>query len=302
MSRFKLNDRVNNLTILEKDVCKRKPNGALRYFFKCRCDCGNIVSVDVERLRQSKIDCGCGEHNRRSIVTTRYKKGDIYGKLTIIEKINKDHWLCKCDCGNETIKNVALCVHQNYGFSCGCDTVEKRNTTMLEKYGVENCSQVKEIHEKKMQTCLKNNGTNYPSQNKKIKLKMEMTNIERYGVKYVSQNSEIALKQARKLNKPSIKYHWKTNEELVCQGSYEAKTVDFLNENKIEYLWQSKTFTLAENKTYRPDLYLIDEDLWVEIKGYWRKDAFLKWEQFKKLQPNCEVWDKIVLKNKGILS
>ena len=53
--------------------------------------------------------------------------------------------------------------------------------------------------------------------------------------------------------------------------------------------------------TYRPDLYLIDQDLWVEIKGYWRTDAKHKWDLFIKLRPNSKIWDKNKLKSMGII-
>lgn len=109
------------------------------------------------------------------------------------------------------------------------------------------------------------------------------------------------LKAARKLNNPSIKFHWKTNEELVCQASYEPKVIDHLNENKINYSWQSKTFTMPNGRTYRPDLYLIDQDIWVEIKGYMRPDAKIKWDWFKTEYPTAELWTEKVLIKKSIL-
>ncbi len=127
------------------------------------------------------------------------------------------------------------------------------------------------------------------------------TMIKRYGFDHPSKVPSIALKIAKKINNSSIKYHWETNEELVCQGSYEAKTVDYLNNNKIKYKWQCETFILPNNSTYRPDLYLIDDDMWIEIKGYLRPDAKIKWELFTKIKPNSEMWTKEILKSKNIL-
>lgn len=126
------------------------------------------------------------------------------------------------------------------------------------------------------------------------------TNIIRYGVPSPIQHPDIALKVARAQNKTTIKNHWKTNEELVCQGSYEAKTVNYLNNNKIDYLWQPKIFKLSKS-TYRPDLYLVQEDKWVEIKGYMRPDAQIKWDEFKKMFPTAELWDRSKLKQLSVL-
>lgn len=133
------------------------------------------------------------------------------------------------------------------------------------------------------------------------------TNFSLYGVMHVTQNREIALRAAKNLTKSSIKFHWKSGEEIICQASYEAKTVDYLNNNKIEYLWQPKTFTTplltktGLNSNYRPDLYLIKEDKWVEIKGWMRPKSKPKWDWFQSQYPTAQLWDKKKLKELGIL-
>jgi hypothetical protein len=144
-------------------------------------------------------------------------------------------------------------------------------------------------------------GVDNPSKNKEVLLKKKATSIKNYGVDHPSQNKEVALKQARSANNSYIKFHWKTNEELVCQGSWEAKTVDHLNTNKIEYDWQPKIFTMPNGKTYRPDLLLTDKNVWVEIKGWMRKDAQEKWDWFKSEYSNADLWNKEKLKSMGIL-
>lgn len=99
-----------------------------------------------------------------------------------------------------------------------------------------------------------------------------------------------------------IKYHWKTNEILYCVASYEIVVVDYLNKNKIDYVWQKRTFKLPDGKhCYTPDLYLVKEDQYVEIKGYFREASLKKWMWFHSTYPNSELWDKKVLVEKGIL-
>jgi hypothetical protein len=127
------------------------------------------------------------------------------------------------------------------------------------------------------------------------------TNLKKYGVEYISQVLEIALKASKSLNNSCTKNHWKTGEELVCVGSYEAKTVDHLNVNKIDFKWQPKIFKMPNSKTYRPDLYLVEQGVWVEIKGWMRKDAQEKWDWFKTLHPTAELWDQKKLKEMGVL-
>jgi hypothetical protein len=48
----------------------------------------------------------------------------------------------------------------------------------------------------------------------------------------------------------------------------------------------------GKTKTYRPDLYLAEQDKWVEIKGFFRKDAQDKWDWFHSSYANSELWNK----------
>ena len=130
--------------------------------------------------------------------------------------------------------------------------------------------------------------------------KRRQTNIIKYGYPCALQNRIVALRRAKSENNHYLVNHWKTNEELVAVGSYEYKTLLWLNNNKIDYDWQI-VFPYKENKTYRIDLYLKDEDKYVEIKGYFRDDAKEKWEWFNRTYPNSELWMVKQLKDKGIL-
>jgi len=131
--------------------------------------------------------------------------------------------------------------------------------------------------------------------------KAHKTNEIRHGVRHATQNAVIALKAAKSSNNQHVKYHWKTGEELVCQASWEAKVVDYLNDSRIAYDWQPKVFAMPNGKTYRPDLYLTDKNIWVEIKGWMRAEAQIKWDWFKSEYPTAELWDKKKLKEMGIL-
>jgi hypothetical protein len=193
---------------------------------------------------------------------------------------------------------------KKYGTECSLQNEQikdKTKSTILKKYGTNNVSSNKQIQAKKKATTFKNYGVEYPSQSIIVKNKAKNTNLKKYGTEYSAQNHEVGLRVARTSNITTVKNHWKTNEELVCQGGYEAKVVDYLNTNKIEYLWQPKTFKTPNGKTYRPDLYLVKEAKWVEIKGYMRKDAQEKWSWFLTQYPNSELWNKEKLKEFKII-
>ena len=137
--------------------------------------------------------------------------------------------------------------------------------------------------------------------------KRESTMMEKYGVRNPQQSKEISDRSARSSNNSSVKIHWKTGEELICRASYEFKVIDYLNINKIEYLWQPKVFNTpilsptGKNTVYIPDLFLIDTNMWVEVKGWMRKDAQEKWDWFQSEYPNSDLWNKNKLKEMGIL-
>jgi hypothetical protein len=133
------------------------------------------------------------------------------------------------------------------------------------------------------------------------RLSAKKTMLKKYGAEHHMHNKEIALKVAKSQNHSIMKNHWKTSEELICVGSYESKVIDYLNSNKIDFEWQPKIFQLT-GTTYRPDLYLSDTDLWIEIKGYSRPDFIIKWNEFHQtICPNSEIWDTKKLKEIGVL-
>lgn len=133
-----------------------------------------------------------------------------------------------------------------------------------------------------------------------VRNKIEQTNLKRYGHKTSSQNLEVARKNARSQTKRVIKHHWKTNEEIVCVGSYEVLVIDYFNTNKMDYAWQPQVFKMPTGKVYIPDCYLPIEDKWVEIKGRFLGDAKEKWDWFHSTYPNSELWDRPKLKSMGL--
>lgn len=112
-------DRFGRLTVL-CDSGERK-NGYI--VWKCRCDCGNEILVDMRTLRRgTALDCGCV-----SKVNPRQKDitGKRFGKLTAVYCTNARSaygdtvWHCICDCGGE----IDVRLHQlqsGYRKSCGC--------------------------------------------------------------------------------------------------------------------------------------------------------------------------------------
>ena len=51
--------------------------------------------------------------------------GERYGRLVIIQLLNKGKYFCKCDCGNE-VTLLYQNVKTGNSKSCGCLNIEKR--------------------------------------------------------------------------------------------------------------------------------------------------------------------------------
>ncbi len=144
-------------------------------------------------------------------------------------------------------------------------------------------------------------GSNHPLRGNKNKIvSMRNSNLEKYGVEYVAQVAKFALKAAKNQNKIINRRHWKSRKLTACQGGWELAVVDYLNREKIDYLWQPQVFQVPKSvlttpkgstTTFRPDLFLVKEKKWVEIKGYFRADAIKKWAWFSEQYPNSEIWD-----------
>lgn len=75
---------------------------------------------------------------------------------------------------------------------------------------------------------------------------------------------------------------------IYMRSSYEIAFAKWLNKNNIEYQYEPKTFDLY-NSTYTPDFYLPEKNLWIEIKGFWWKDAKEKFKLFNKLYPKRKI-------------
>jgi len=107
-------EKYGKLTVLEKSdrVVKNGP-----HYWKCKCDCGNIVEVLPAALRDGRAkSCGC----IRNVVTI----GKRFGNLLVAEKVKTGSnkackSICKCDCGN-TVEFYNSQLISGYAISCGC--------------------------------------------------------------------------------------------------------------------------------------------------------------------------------------
>ena len=129
------------LTVLERDITRKGT------YWKCQCECGKIKSVLGSNLRRGVTQsCGCLQRERTGTANVHDLTGQIFGRLTVIERDNSKiggncYWLCKCACGNTNFISVNSChLISGHTKSCGCLQKEKTSITQLknrigERYG-----------------------------------------------------------------------------------------------------------------------------------------------------------------------
>lgn len=90
--------------------------------WNCICECGNdSIAVGLNLKNGNTKSCGCNNHVR----TNRFHdlSGLRFGRLIVSDISFSDkkhtHWVCKCDCGNDT---TAIGTHliRSVRMSCGC--------------------------------------------------------------------------------------------------------------------------------------------------------------------------------------
>lgn len=103
--------------------------------FLCKCDCGNEKVVRGMGLKYGTTQsCGClhKENVRKSAFSDL--TGQRFGKLLVISlaesRYGKLHWLCRCDCGNETVVSTTG-LKSGHTQSCGCYQDDIASSTHL---------------------------------------------------------------------------------------------------------------------------------------------------------------------------
>ena len=116
-----INQKFGKLTVIERDYnyCKEHKLKRNRVYWKCKCDCGNEISVSADALRT-------GGTTQCPLCKCKNEVGNRYGSLVVLRpakvtgksKGNKS-WVCKCDCGNEIIVQ-GWHLRSGNTTSCGC--------------------------------------------------------------------------------------------------------------------------------------------------------------------------------------
>lgn len=140
------NRRFDRLVVLRKGNGRRTNGGCYKPTWICKCDCGNEIEVDGDKLRKGHTkSCGCLKKENKG---SRYEDllGKKFNRLTVIKFIPQSErtargydWLCQCECGN-TVKANAYKLKQGMQQSCGClkEEMKPRLGQITRKYKYSN--------------------------------------------------------------------------------------------------------------------------------------------------------------------
>ena len=160
-----------------------------------------------------------------------------------------------------------------------------------ELYGIEKAKKIKE------EASIRFSGENNPFYGKNHSIET---------LKRMSEIQKIKTRKGKESNFYGKKY-WPERKLFEYKGikyrsNWEVNTAKYFESKGINFEYEAKIFEL-DGCTYTPDFYLINDDKFIEIKGYWYEDAINKFEKFKQKYNNIEieVWDTIKLQLLNII-
>ena len=108
-----IGQRFGMLTVLSEEELGTDTRGHRFRRFRCHCDCGNEKTVNYNNILCGLMrSCGCTRFPKNPPVDLT---GQRFHNLTVLSEAEpyypmkgyrKRRWLCKCDCGAETINST----------------------------------------------------------------------------------------------------------------------------------------------------------------------------------------------------
>ena len=235
----------------------------------------NIKNKPICPICGNKINISCKSHigfpKTCSIKCSR-KLTNIKGKETKLKLYNSSTY-------NNSIKRFNTCI-KKYGSYTLFKTEyfkEKSKETCKNKYGVEYNLQIEDIHnkgvkrsqdidikEKRNKTILKKYGVNNISQSDIIKCKKEETFIKHYGVKNNFNRPEIQKKCNSEISQEKM-YNTKKKNNTFNSSKSENKSFELLKEKYEDVIHNYK----SKEYPFNCDFYIPSLNLYIECNYHW---------------------------------
>lgn len=123
-----IGNRYGEVVVL-RELDRVKHKNSVYRMVECKCDCGKVFTTRMTALTAGHVK-SCGHHFKENWYKQSQNQKKHYenvkvGKLLVIKDLGvKDghtRWLCKCDCGNETIRttpSITTAIRQKKEMMC----------------------------------------------------------------------------------------------------------------------------------------------------------------------------------------
>ena len=154
-----IGETVNDFIVIDAKRRRIGKNKKVNIICICKCKCGNIVEVCASNLSQKKISCPICLHSNSLLI----HKGKTYGSLTILDVVDFDKKIvkCQCKCGNIIEKNIYKVTSPKYPIKhCNnCDKETKKNNPNPKQ--TYHNSRLKKIYYGMIARCYNNNNKDF---------------------------------------------------------------------------------------------------------------------------------------------
>lgn len=89
---------------------------------------------------------------------------------------------------------------------------------------------------------------------------------------------------------------------VTMRSSWEVRFADYLTSSDKDWLYEPNTFKLSNIISYRPDFYIVSEDLYVEVKGRLKDGDIVKINMFQEKGFNLLYIDRPILEEIGLIN
>lgn len=119
--KISIDDKFDLLTVVENVGVREYTLNKRATFYKCRCDCGNVITIPGIYIGRVYKSCGCLQAKSRQKdipIGTRFERLEVIEKGELI-KGRGFKYLCRCDC-KKTVTVRGDLLRSGETKSCGC--------------------------------------------------------------------------------------------------------------------------------------------------------------------------------------
>lgn len=248
------NKRFGMLVVIRKGNGRKTSGGQYIATWICKCDCGNEIEVDGQKLRKGHTrSCGCLKKENKGS-NFEDLTGKKFNRLTVVRFIPKEErtarqydWLCQCECGN-FIKANAYKLKQGLQQSCGClkEEMKPRLGELTRKYKHSN-KRLYSVYKAMIDRCYNENCKRYKNYGGRgIKVCDEWLGENGYDT-----FAEWSLKTGYDINAEQGKY---TIDRINVNGNYEPDNCRWITNSQ-----QQNNKTVCRYITYKNETHSIAE-------------------------------------------